>query len=112
MEPSRRLLAQRMVRPMAYAAMLIVISLGVGMLGYHACAGLSWIDAFVNTVVTVGKNHILDTEFAGSAYTAAWDMGLVDGGSAPTIVAGDTMASHAGWTENTGYSNANRPSRV
>ena len=54
MEPSRRLLVQRMAQPMAYAAMLIVISLGVGMLGYHACAGLPWIDAFVNTCMLLG----------------------------------------------------------
>jgi len=53
-EPSRRLLVQRMAQPMAYAAMLIVISLGVGMLGYHACAGLPWIDAFVNTCMLLG----------------------------------------------------------
>ena len=43
-----------MVQPMAYAAMLIVFSLGVGMLGYHACAGLAWIDAFVNTCMLLG----------------------------------------------------------
>jgi hypothetical protein len=47
--------------------------------------------------------------FAGSAYTATWAMGLVDGASAPTYAAADTMAAHAGWTENQGYSNATRP---
>lgn len=59
-------------------------------------------------VTTVGKNDLLTQYFKGSAYTAAWFVGLVDGGSAPTYAAGDTMASHAGWTENVSYSNANR----
>lgn len=52
--PSRRLLVQRMVRPLAYAASLILISLGVGMVGYHLCAGLPWIDAFVNSCMLLG----------------------------------------------------------
>jgi len=52
---------------------------------------------------------LLDSFFAGSAYTAAFYLGLVDGGSTPTYAAADTMASHSGWTENTGYSNSTRP---
>ena len=59
-------------------------------------------------MVTVGKNDLLDKYFAGSAYTAAWYMGLVDGASAPTYAAGDTLASHSGWTESTAYSGTNR----
>ena len=35
-------------------------------------------------------------------------MGLVDGASTPTYAAGDTLASHAGWTESTAYSGSNR----
>ncbi len=57
----------------------------------------------LNLVVTVGKDDALDKYFAGSAYTAAWYLGLVDGGTAPTYAATDTLASHAGWTENSGY---------
>jgi hypothetical protein len=67
-----------------------------------------WWDWFLNLIFTAGKNDLLDKYFAGSAYTATFYMGLVDGGSAPTYAAGDTMASHAGWTESTAYSNANR----
>jgi hypothetical protein len=69
-----------------------------------------WEDEFENLVTTVGKNDLLDKYFAGSAYTAAWYMGLVDGGSTPTYNAADTSASHAGWTESVAYSNATRPS--
>lgn len=73
-----------------------------------------WEDAIENTVVTVGKNHILDTELAGSSYTAAWFMGLISLTSFSAIAAGDTMASHAGWLEagtanNPTYSQATRP---
>jgi len=62
----------------------------------------------VALVTTAGKNDLLTQYFKGSAYTAAWFIGLVDGGSTPTYAAGDTMASHAGWTENTSYSNSTR----
>lgn len=69
---------------------------------------LKWREDFRNLVTTGGKNNLLDTYFAGSAYTAAWYLGLVDGGTTPTYAAADTMASHAGWTENQSYSNAAR----
>ena len=69
---------------------------------------IKWTDTIKNLVVTVGKNDLLDKYFAGSAYTAAWYMGLVDGASTPTYAATDTLASHAGWTESTAYSGSNR----
>lgn len=69
---------------------------------------IKWVDTIENLVVTVGKNDLLDKYFAGSAYTAAWYMGLVDGASTPTYAAGDTLASHAGWTESTAYTGSNR----
>ncbi|CAB4121369.1 hypothetical protein UFOVP12_24 [uncultured Caudovirales phage] len=69
-----------------------------------ASGQIKWSEEFKNLVVTAGKNDILDKYFAGSAYTAAWYLGLVDGASSPTYAAGDTLASHSGWTENTGYS--------
>ena len=43
-----------MLQPMSYAAMLVIFSLAVGMVGYHACAGLLWIDAFENTCMLLG----------------------------------------------------------
>ena len=70
---------------------------------------LKWEDHFDNLVVTGGLNNCLDSYFAGSAYTAAWYMGLVDGATTPTIAAADTMASHAGWTENQAYTASTRP---
>jgi hypothetical protein len=58
---------------------------------------LKWEDKIENLVPTVGKNFVLDTVLSGSTYTAASYMGLL--GGTGTIVAGDTMASHAGWIE-------------
>ena len=58
-----------------------------------------------NLVVTVGKNFLLDNGLAGSAYTAAFFLGLISSVSYTAIVAADTMASHTGWTE-AGLANA------
>lgn len=66
---------------------------------------LKWRDGFHNLVTTAGKNDIIDKYFKGSAYTAAWYLGLKGTGSAAV---GDTLASHAGWSEVTPYS-GNRP---
>lgn len=73
---------------------------------------VKWEDEYKNLVTTVGKNDLLDKYLAGSTYTAAWFLGLVDGASTPTYAAGDTAASHAGWTESATYSNATRPAPV
>jgi hypothetical protein len=67
---------------------------------------LKWVEEFANLVVTAGLNHSLEQHLKGSSYTAAWYMGLTDG--TPSFAAGDTMASHAGWTEVTDYDEANR----
>jgi hypothetical protein len=76
---------------------------------HDADGNLKWTDHFDNLVTTAGGNDLLDKYLAGSAYTATWYLGLIDGASAPTIAAADTMASHAGWTENVAYSQGARP---
>jgi hypothetical protein len=60
---------------------------------------LRWRERFANTVVTVGKNLMLDQALAGAAYTAVEFMGLISSVGYSAISAADTMASHAGWTE-------------
>lgn len=67
-----------------------------------------WVDETHNLVVNVGLDEILQRVWKSSAFTASDFCGLTDG--TPTIVAGDTMASHAGWTEPTIYSEATRQS--
>lgn len=70
---------------------------------------LRWREEVYNILTTVGKNKLLDATFKTGLASPAWYVGLVDGASTPTFVAGDTMASHAGWTENVGFSQATRP---
>lgn len=67
---------------------------------------LKWVEEFDNITVNEGLDEILDKFWKGSTYTATHYVGLKLTGA---IVAGDTMASHAGWSESTVYSNANRP---
>lgn len=66
-----------------------------------------WVDHIDNLVVDAGLNDMLDKYLKGSTYTAAFYVGLMS--SSPTIAAADTMSSHGGWTDSTGYSNATRP---
>ena len=64
-----------------------------------------WVDICPNLVVNVGLQDMNNKYFTGSTYTAAWYIGLVNGTSASTTFSGgDTLASHAGWTENSSYS--------
>ncbi|MCP5016290.1 MAG: hypothetical protein GY938_13615 [Ketobacter sp.] len=67
---------------------------------------LKWIERIENLITSEGLDDVLDKYLKGSAYTAAFYVGLTDG--TPTVAAGDTMASHAGWTEIVAYSEATR----
>jgi hypothetical protein len=66
---------------------------------------VKWTEKYENLVTTVGKTDIIDKYFKGSAYTAAWYLGLKGTG---TAAVGDTLASHAGWAEVNPYA-GNRP---
>jgi hypothetical protein len=69
---------------------------------------LKWTEDVTNLVTTAGGNDLIDKYFKGSAYTAAWVLGLAGAG---TKAAADTMASHAAWSEITAYTGStNRPS--
>ena len=59
-----------------------------------------------NLVVNVGLQDMNTKYFTGSSYSATWYLGLITGPGVTTS-ATDTMASH-GFTEFTGYSQANR----
>lgn len=71
---------------------------------------LKWVEKFTNLVTTEGLNDSLDKHLKGSNYSAEWYLGLT--GANPVFAAGDTMASHAGWTEVTAYSESTRPALV
>jgi hypothetical protein len=66
---------------------------------------LKWEEVAHNLVVNSGLQDMNTQYFKGVSYTAAWYLGLVTGpGSGNTYAAGDTMATHAGWSEDTNYS--------
>lgn len=69
-----------------------------------------WDDEWSNLVVDVGVENALDVHLSGGAQDTTWFIGLTDG--TPTIVAGDTMSSHAGWVEVTAYDEATRQAWV
>ena len=56
----------------------------------------AWEREDANLVTNVGRNDILDKYWRGSSYTQTVVMGLKGTGSP---AAGDTQASHAGWSE-------------
>jgi hypothetical protein len=70
---------------------------------------LKWEAKEHNLVVNGGLQDMNDKYFKGSGYTATWHIGLYGAGATNTPAAGDTAASHVGWTEVTPYSNATRP---
>lgn len=70
---------------------------------------LKWESESHNLVVNVGLQDMNTKYFKGSSYTAAWYIGLYGSGATNDPAAGDTMSSHAGWTEVTAYSQSTRP---
>jgi hypothetical protein len=51
---SRGLFARRVLRHAATAAVLVVVSIAVGMAGYEHFEGLAWRDAFLNAAMIAG----------------------------------------------------------
>jgi hypothetical protein len=80
---------------------------------YDENGDLKWEEGNDNLVVNTGIQYMAGTALTSVTQVTTWYLGLVTGpGSGTTFAAGDTMASHAGWTEFTGYSQANRVTAV
>ena len=69
---------------------------------YDKEGNLKWSDTIKNLVVNEGLDDSLDKYLKGSTYTAAHYALLT--AATPIVAAGDTMSSHAGWTELLAYS--------
>jgi hypothetical protein len=78
---------------------------------YDKDGNLKWSDEASNLVVNTGLQYMAGTALDGATTRiTSWYVGLVTGpGSGTTFAAADTAALHAGWSENTTYSNATRP---
>ena len=69
---------------------------------------LKWEAQSKNLVVNVGLAYMAGTALTSVAQITAWYIGLYGAGASNTPAAGDTMSSHAGWTEVVTYSNSTR----
>lgn len=65
---------------------------------------------FPNDITNEGKNLLFEVMFHdGTAIaSSAWSIGLISNSGYSALAAGDTMASHSGWTEATGYNQSTR----
>lgn len=65
---------------------------------------------FPNAITNVGKDYLFNAGFnTGTVITqSSWCIGLVDNTSFTAFATSDTMASHGGWIEFTGYSQSTR----
>ena len=69
---------------------------------------LKWEAQSKNLVVNVGLQYMAGTALTSVTQITTWYLGLYGSGATNTPAAGDTMSSHAGWTEVVDYSNATR----
>lgn len=76
---------------------------------YDKNGNLKWRDESKNLVVNIGLQYMAGAALTSTAPITTWYLGLYGAASSNNPAAGDTMASHAGWTEVTAYSEANRP---
>ena len=56
-----------------------------------------------NGIVDQGMEDLLDVHFGNDTQHALWYVGLVDNSGFSAVANADTLASHAGWSENTDY---------
>jgi hypothetical protein len=69
---------------------------------------LKWSADTKNLVVNAGLAYMAGTALTSVTQITTWYIGLYGAGASNTPAAGDTMSSHAGWTEVTAYSNSTR----
>lgn len=80
--------------------MLVGVSTRYEIVCYGPDGRVKWRDVFTNLVVTAGLNKLLDATFKTGLASPAWYVLLKGAG---TVDAGDTLASHTGWSELTDY---------
>ena len=69
---------------------------------------LKWQAESKNLVVNAGLAYMAGSALTSVTQITTWYLGLYGAGASNTPAAGDTMSSHAGWTEVVAYSNATR----
>lgn len=78
--PTRQFL-RRLGNHVLVSQVLVVLSLGIGMMGYHAFEKLGWLDAFLNASMLLGGMGPVDTDLspAGKLFAGCYALyaGLV-----------------------------------
>lgn len=69
---------------------------------------VKWTGSVPNLVVNTGLAYMAGSALTSVTQVTSWFIGLYGAAASNTPAAGDTMASHAGWTEVVAYSNATR----
>jgi hypothetical protein len=70
---------------------------------------VKWEEEMHNLVVNQGLQSMVSVYLDGATQITTWYLGLITGpGSGTTIAAGDTIATHAGWTEFTNYTGSRK----
>jgi hypothetical protein len=64
---------------------------------------LVWTERIANGICTAGITDVLSSAFAQGTQRT-WYIGMINNTSFDEVLAADTMASHAGWTELESYS--------
>ena len=70
---------------------------------------LKWVAETPNLVVNVGLQYMAGVALTSTSQITSWYVGLYGAASSNDPAAGDTMATHGGWTEVTDYTEATRP---
>lgn len=70
---------------------------------------LKWVAESKNLVVNVGLQYMAGVALTSTTQITSWYVGLYGAAASNNPAASDTMSSHAGWIENTTYSEATRP---
>lgn len=68
-----------------------------------------WTAESKNLVVNVGLQYMAGSALVATTQITTWYVGIYGAAASNTPAAGDTAASHGGWTENTSYSESTRP---
>lgn len=74
-----RAFVTRVVRLLAIAGGVVAVALSIGIVGYHALAGLSWVDSLLNAAMILGGMGPVDPLHSDAAKVFASGYALFSG---------------------------------
>jgi len=70
---SKKVFLQRIIRYFAFSMAVLILSLAVGVVGYHFIGGLGWIDAFLNaSMILTGMGPVNPMQTDGGKIFASF----------------------------------------